>query len=178
MDEQDDYGAMRQVLTPAVCPLFGARTLALHVMPDLLAHRRRRSACVGVAQELSDMGITVPTFGMVKDNRHRTRALTAPSGQEISIVTVPALFALIGRIQEETHRFAIYCHKKLRSKRLKKSELDEIPGVGEKRKAELLKHFKSIAAIKQATLEELEQAIASNAAQAVYEHFHKGERTY
>ncbi len=177
MDNQDDYGAMRQVLHRRFAHYL-AKDKGFDVMPDLLLIDGGAVHASAVVQELTDMGITVATFGMVKDNRHRTKALTAPSGQEISIVTVPALFALIGRIQEETHRFAITYHKKLRSKRLKKSELDEIPGVGEKRKAELLKHFKSIAAIKQATLEQLEQAIASNAAQAVYEHFHKGERTH
>ena len=76
---------------------------------------------------------------MVKDDRHRTRALVTPDGQEIAIDTQQAVFALIGTVQEETHRFAISYHRQLRSKRLRYSELDAIPGIGPKRKQDLLK---------------------------------------
>jgi excinuclease ABC subunit C len=85
------------------------------------------------------------------------------------------VFAFIGNIQEETHRFAITYHRQLRSKRLKYSALDEIPGIGPKRKQELLKTFKSITAISQADLHELERLLPKDAAAAVYHHFHKEE---
>ena len=110
-------------------------------------------------------------FGMVKDDRHRTRALITPDGKEIAIDNQQSVFALIGNIQEETHRFAITYHRKLRSKRLRYSELDEIPVIGQKRKQELLKVFKSLAAIGQATLPELERLLPKDAAIAVYQHF-------
>lgn len=119
------------------------------------------------------MGLQFPIFGMVKDNRHRTRALVTPDGREISISTVPAVFALIGTIQEETHRFAITYHKTLRSRRLKASVLDEIPGIGDTRKQALLRHFKSVKAISQADFDTLRSVLPQNAAQAVFDYFHK-----
>ena len=111
---------------------------------------------------------------MVKDDRHRTRALVTPEGREIRIDNNQAIFALIGNVQEETHRFAITYHRQLRSKRLRYSQLDDIAGIGPKRKQELLRQFKSIAAISGATLPELERILPLNAAQAVYHHFHAG----
>ena len=90
--------------------------------------------------------------------------------------TTPAVFALIGRIQEETHRFAITYHRTLRSRRVRGSSLDEIKGVGEKRRLALLKHFKSVTAIRNATLDELSQVVPRSTAQAVYEYFHQQEQ--
>ena len=98
-----------------------------------------------------------------------------PEGREIALDGTPAVFALIGTIQEETHRFAITYHRELRSKRLRYSQLDEIPGVGPKRKELLLRRFKSLTAIGQATLEELKALLPADAAAAVYRHFHKEE---
>ena len=120
---------------------------------------------------LEELGLQFPVFGMVKDDRHRTRALVTPEGQEIRIDNNQAVFSLIGSIQEETHRFAITYHRQLRSKRLRYSELDGIPGIGPKRKQELLRQFKSLAAISQATLPELERLLPKDAAAAVYHHF-------
>ena len=108
---------------------------------------------------------------MVKDNRHRTRALVTSEGLEVNIDTQQAVFALIGNIQEETHRFAVTYHRQLRSKRLRYSELDGIPGIGPKRKEELLKTFKSLTGIRKASLYELERILPKDAADAVYRHF-------
>lgn len=113
---------------------------------------------------LNEVGVSFPVFGMVKDDRHRTRALVTTDGQEISIDTNQAIFSLIGNIQEETHRFAITYHRQLRSKRLRYSELDGIAGVGPKRKQEILKQFKSIKAIGEATLADLERLLPRDAA--------------
>jgi excinuclease ABC subunit C len=125
---------------------------------------------------LQELELHLPVYGMVKDDRHRTRALVTPDGAQIAIDSVQAVFALIGNIQEETHRFAITYHRSLRSKRLRYSELDSIPGIGPKRKQELLKTFKSLTAIGQATLHELERLLPKDTALAVYEHFRrKGE---
>ena len=124
---------------------------------------------------LRKLELEFPVFGMVKDDRHRTRALVTPSGQEIRIDNNQAVFSLIGSIQEETHRFAITYHRQLRSKRLRYSELDSIPGIGPKRKQELLRQFKSIQAIRQATLPELERLLPKDAAAAVYSHFQNTE---
>ena len=85
---------------------------------------------------LRELSIDIPVFGMVKDDRHRTRALVTPDGQEIGNFTpFPAVFAFIGGIQEEVHRFAITYHRLLRSKRMRESELEKIPGIGEKRQS-------------------------------------------
>jgi excinuclease ABC subunit C len=112
---------------------------------------------------------------MVKDDRHRTRALVTPEGLEIRIDNNQSIFSFIGTIQEEVHRFAISYHRQQRSKRLKYSELDEIAGIGPKRKEELLKYFKSITAIGKASLPELERLLPKDAAAAVYFHFRKKE---
>jgi excinuclease ABC subunit C len=98
-----------------------------------------------------------------------------PEGNEISIDSNQSVFSFIGNIQEETHRFAIQYHKQLRSKRLRYSELDGITGIGQKRKEQLLKQFKSLNAISQATLPELERVVPKDAASAVYHHFHNKE---
>ena len=120
---------------------------------------------------LDALNLDIPAFGMVKDDRHRTRALVHPDGREIGIQQVPAVFALIGQIQEETHRFAIEYHRQLQSGHVKTSTLDKIPGVGPKRRTELLKAFKTIKAISSAPLEELEKVVPKNTAQAVYQYF-------
>jgi excinuclease ABC subunit C len=112
---------------------------------------------------------------MVKDERHRTRALVTPDGMEIRIDNNQSVFSFIGTIQEEVHRFAISFHRQQRSKRLKYSELDGIPGIGPKRKQDLLKQFKSIASIGQASLVELERILPKDAAASVYQHFRSKE---
>ena len=130
--------------------------------------------CACLAQ--SEMGISVPTFGMVKDDRHRIRALVNADGQEIGIRADPAAFALVGRIQEETHRFAIEYHRSLRDK-VGTSALDKIPGVGEKRRNDLLKHFGTVKNIRAAGEEELCSAVPRNTAHAVFTYFHGKEET-
>ena len=173
---QDDYASMRQVLTRRFVH-YKAGDKGFDEKPDVLlidggiAH-------AGIAEEvLREQGLSIPVFGMVKDDRHRTRALVTAAGQEIAIDSQPAVFALIGTVQEEVHRFAISYHRQLRSKRLRYSELDRIPGVGPKRKQELLKKFKSLSAMGKASREELEQVLPRDAAEAVYRHFHKEETT-
>ena len=174
MEDQDDYASMRQVLCRRFCRYLDGDK-GFEEKPDALLIDGGVVHAQTVKEALALMGIELPIFGMVKDNRHRTRALVTPEGAEIGIQTVPAVFAFIGRIQEETHRFAITYHRQLRSRRVKGSQLDEIPGVGEKRRLALLKHFKSVTAIKAASVEELREAVPASTAQAVYEYFHKQE---
>ena len=134
-------------------------------------------AHANVAQEaLQALGLSFPVFGMVKDDKHRTRALVTPEGKEISIVSQQSVFSLVGNIQEETHNFAINYHRKLRSKRLRYSELDTIDGIGPARKQQLLKTFQSIKAIAAAPLPELERILPKDAALSVFRHFH-GDRS-
>ena len=176
MDDQDDYGAMRQVLHRRFAHYL-QQDKGFAQKPDCLLIDGGIAHAHAVAEELASMGIALPTYGMVKDDRHRTRALVTPEGQELGIHTNPALFSLIGAIQEETHRFAITYHKKLRSQRLRASELDEIPGIGEVRKQKLLRQFKSVKAIRNAQVEELRQVVPESAARAIYDYFHREEAT-
>ncbi len=176
MAGQDDYGSMRQVLQRRFTH-YKAGDAGFEKAPDLLLIDGGIVHANTAVEALAELDLTMPVFGMVKDDRHRTRALVTPQGDEISIVTQQAVFALIGNIQEETHRFAISYHRQQRSKRLRYSELDSIPGIGPKRKQELLKQFKSITAIRAASLMELERFLPRDAAAAVYRHFRKEEES-
>ena len=172
MDGPDDYASMDQVLRRRFQRyLDGDEKFA--DKPDLLlidGGENHARVAVGV---LHDLGLSIPVFGMVKDDRHRTRALVTPDGREIGIQGNQAIFSLIGQIQEETHRFAIEFHRQQQNQRVKGSVLDKIPGVGEKRRADLLKHFKSVKNIKAASLAELEEAVPKNTARAVYDYFNQ-----
>ena len=174
MEGQDDYGSMEQVLTRRFTH-YKAGDKGFDAAPDLLLIDGGVAHAGVAVKVLESLGLSFPVFGMVKDDRHRTRALVTPEGREIRIDNNQAIFALIGNIQEETHRFAITYHRKLRSKRLKLSELDDIPGIGPKRKQELLKTFGSLTAMRAASLMELERILPRDAAGAVYKHFHEEE---
>ena len=167
---QDDYASMHQIIRRRFTH-FKAGDAGFTEEPDLLLIDGGIAHANTALQALQELGLQFPVFGMVKDNRHRTRALVTPEGNEIQIDHHPAIFSLIGTIQEETHRFAITYHRQLRSKRLRYSELDNIPGIGPKRKQELLRQFKSLTAIGNATLPELERLLPKDAAAAVYHHF-------
>ena len=174
LTDQDDYASMHQVVKRRFAH-YKSGDKGFEAAPDLLLiDGGVNHANVAVAA-LEELGRQFPVFGMVKDDRHRTRALVTPQGQEIRIDNNQAIFALIGNIQEETHRFAITYHRQLRSKRLHYSELDGIPGIGPKRKQELLRQFKSLNAMSQATLPELERLLPKDAAAAVYQHFREKE---
>ena len=175
LTDQDDYASMRQVVTRRFVH-YKAGDKGFDEAPDLLLIDGGVTHAKVAVAALQELNLSFPVFGMVKDDRHRTRALVTPEGEEIRIDNNQAIFSLIGQIQEETHRFAITYHRQLRSKRLRYSELDGIPGIGAKRKQELLRQFKSLSAIGQATLPELERLLPKDAAAAVYHHFHeKGE---
>ena len=145
--------------------------------PDLLLIDGGREHVQVARRVLEGLGLDIPAYGMVKDDRHRTRALVHPDGREIGIQAVPALFALVGQIQEETHRFAIEYHRQIQSSHVKTSVLEKIPGVGEKRRTQLLKHFKTIKAIRNASLEQLEKVVPKNTAKAVYEYFRQEDKS-
>lgn len=174
LSNQDDYASMDQILRRRFRH-YKAGDKGFEEAPDLLLIDGGINHARVALRALQEMDLSFPVFGMVKDDRHRTRALVTPDGQEIRIDHTPAIFSLIGQIQEETHRFAITYHRQLRSKRLRYSELDNIPGIGPKRKQELLRQFKSLTAIGKATLPELERLLPKDAAAAVYHHFREKE---
>lgn len=171
MVHADDYGSMEQVLTRRFRRYLDGDE-KFGDLPDLLFIDGGENHAKVAVRVLEEVGLSIPVFGMVKDDRHRTRALVDPDGNEIGIQQIPAVFALVGRIQEETHRFAIEFQRLQQSKGVKGSALDQIPGVGEKRRNDLLRHFKSIKNIKAASLAALEEAVPRNTARAVYDHFH------
>ena len=175
LSNQDDYASMHQILHRRFSH-YKAGDKGFDETPDLLLIDGGINHANVALQALQGLDLSFPVFGMVKDDRHRTRALVTPEGQEIRIDNNPAIFSLIGRIQEETHRFAITYHRQLRSRRLRYSELDGIPGIGPKRKQELLRQFKSLNAIGNATLAELERILPKDAAAAVYHHFRAKEQ--
>lgn len=170
LSDQDDYASMEQVVRRRLLRL-QAGDKGFDKKPDLMlidGGINHAGIALGVVREL---GMDIPVFGMVKDDRHRTRALVTPEGKEIGIDTQQVIFSFIGNIQEETHNWAIGYHRKLRSKRLRYSELNQIPGIGEKRKQLLLKSFGSIQGISAAALSELERILPKDAARAVYNYF-------
>ncbi len=170
----DDYASMEEVLTRRIRRfLDGDAKFA--PLPDVFLIDGGATHAAIAEKVTKAFGLSVPVFGMVKDDRHRTRALTTAQGEEIDLRAVPEIFALIGKIQEETHRFAITYHHAKHSKNMTRSKLDEIFGVGKVRKALLRKAFGSEKKISEASLEELQKVLPSLAAQSVYNFYH-GEK--
>lgn len=170
LDNQDDYMSMYQVLQRRFTRYLSNESGFEH-MPDLLLIDGGVEHARIAERALEQLHLHFPVFGMVKNDKHRTRALVSSDGAEIRIDNNQSVFAFIGSIQEETHRFAISYHRKLRSKRLRFSELDNIPGVGVVRKQILLRVFKSLKGISNAALYELEQYLPRDVALNVYNHF-------
>lgn len=173
LDIRDDYASMSQAVYRRFAHLKNG-DCGFTEMPQLLLIDGGITHAAAAERSLGELGISVPVFGMVKDDRHRTRALVTSAGHEICINGNPAVFALIGNIQEETHRFAIEYQRSLRNVSFG-SELNSIPGVGSVRKNELLRHFKTLKAIRAASMDELTVVVPKNTAKAVFDHYHKNE---
>ena len=173
-EHPDDYASMREVLTRRLQRAADGDEKFLPLPDAFLIDGGETHA--RTAREVADaFGVRVPIFGMVKDDRHRTRALVTPEGREIGIVSNQAVFSLIGQIQEETHRFAITYHHESHSKSATRSALDGIPGLGPKRREALRKHFGTIRAIREADVDTLAAVVPRPAAEAVWNHFHGGQ---
>jgi len=168
---QDDYHSMIEVLSRRIAR-YKKEDERFVQLPDIMLIDGGTAHASAARKVLREAGIDLPVYGMVKDSKHCTRALVTPDGEEIGLSANPAVFALIGTIQEETHRFAVTYHQSLRSKNSYKSKLDLIDGVGEKRRNALLKKFGSLKAISTSTVEELSMVVPKNAAKSIYEHFH------
>ena len=178
----DDYACMREVLSRRF--LHGLKEReengagdafdSFTRFPDLIMMDGGRGQVNIALSVLEELDIHIPVCGMVKDDNHRTRGLYFQN-VEIPIDTHSEGFRLITRIQDEAHRFAIEYHKQLRGKAQVKSVLDDIPGIGPARRKALMRHFKSLEEIKQATPEELMEVPEINraAAQEIVEFFHK-----
>ncbi|MCQ2537412.1 MAG: excinuclease ABC subunit UvrC [Lachnospiraceae bacterium] len=170
----DDFGSMREVLTRRFEHYFRERddeskkADSFQRLPDLLLIDGGRGQVNSVLEVLNGMKLNIPVCGMVKDDRHRTRGLWF-NDEEVPIDTHSEGFHLVTRIQDETHRFAIEYHKSLRGKEQTHSILDDIPGIGKKRRIELMRNYSSLKEIKDADVEELASIEGMNikAAEAV-----------
>lgn len=175
---QDDYGSMAEVIERRLNEYEKHKKegIGFGRLPDLILLDGGKGQVNAVKSVMLAKGYEIPVFGMVKDNKHRTRAIT-DSGNEIAIANKRNVFTLVSNIQEEVHRFAIGYHRQKRKSTAFKSSLTEINGIGEKRAKALLKHFGTIANIKEADLEELEQAPTMNTvvARTVFNYFHSNE---
>ncbi|MEG1992965.1 MAG: excinuclease ABC subunit UvrC [Acetivibrio sp.] len=181
----DDYGSMREILTRRFQHGLREREElkekridtslgSFSVFPDLILMDGGKGQVNVAKQVLEELHLNIPVCGMVKDDNHRTRGLYYEN-KELPMDVHGEGFRLITRIQDETHRFAIEYHRSLRKKAQVHSVLDEIEGIGETRRKALLKHFKSLEVLKEASEEELLEVSSMNAdaAKAVYEFFRK-----
>lgn len=171
-DAHDDYGAMREVIRRRY-----SRVLKEGLpLPDLLVTDGGKGQ-MEVAREIleDELGLDIPIAGLAKDDKHQTSQLLYGNPPEvIPLKRTSEAFYLLQRVQDEVHRFAITFHRQLHEKNAITSVLDEIPGVGPKRKQQLLKHFGSIKKIREATLEELQDAgVSKKLASAIIDFFLK-----
>ena len=176
VEGQDDYGSMREVLRRRLQRAADGDEKFLP-LPDVFLIDGGVTHADAVREVAEQFGCTVPIFGMVKDDRHRTRALVTPEGREIGIVNDQAVFSLIGQIQEETHRFAITYHHQHHTKSAMRSVLDGVPGLGPKRQAELRKHFGTVKAIREADETALAAVLPQNVAHTLWIRLHEKEST-
>lgn len=153
---QNDYACMREVLERRFRRFLDKNETdeGFKRKPDLIFLDGGKGQVNAVEPYLRQMGIDVPVFGIVKDNKHRTRAIST-GGSEISVSSVKSAFTLITNIQDEMHRCAITYQKKLHSKITLDTRLTSVNGIGEKKAAKLIGHFKTITAIKEASAEEI-----------------------
>lgn len=170
----NDYASMEEVLTRRFTHESNGEFDSFARLPDLILMDGGRGQVNIAMKVLNELGISIPVCGMVKDDHHRTRGLYF-NNVEIPIDTSGEGFRLITRIQDEAHRFAIEYHRSLRSREQVHSILDDIPGIGDTRRKALLRKFKSVENIRDASEEELAQTESMNArsARQVYEFFHK-----
>lgn len=156
-DGQNDVGSMNEVLTRRFKHYYeDDDDSTFKILPDLILLDGGQPQVNAVLPVIRQMKLDVPVFGMVKDNKHRTRAI-AYDGGEIEINSHRAAFTLVSSIQEEVHRFAITYHHKKHQKSSFSTSLTNIDGIGDKKAKALLKHFKTISAIKSSSIDDLLQ---------------------
>ncbi len=173
-DGQDDYGSMREVISRRLNRYEEEKESGegFGRLPDLILLDGGVGQVNAVKPVIEAFGLDIPVLGMVKDNKHKTRAITK-DGQEIEIRSGRRVFTLVSSIQEEVHRFAITYHKEKHSRSALETKLTEIEGIGKKKAERLMKHFKSVSKIKAASEEQLKavEGIGDKDAKAIREYF-------
>lgn len=173
---QDDYASMAEVISRRFNEYEENKGTnnSFGILPDLILLDGGKGQLNAVLPIIEAFGYDIPVFGMVKDNKHRTRAI-ATNGGEVAINSKRQAFTLVSSIQEEVHRFSVAYHRNKHKKSTIGTSLINIDGIGEKKSKALLKHFKTISAIKNAKIDELCKVEGINKAQAekVYEYFQK-----
>lgn len=177
IDGQDDYGSMREVIARRLREYLNNKEKennSFGNLPDLILIDGGVAHTKAASEVLREFGINIPVFGMVKDSRHRTRAITT-SGAEIEIKNYGRLFNLITNIQDEVHRYTINYHKNLRNKRIVGSSLTRIRGVGRERAKTLLNKYGSVKSIAEASVEDLKliHGMPETVAKEIHDYFEK-----
>ncbi len=170
----DDYASLEEMLTRRLARAQKGDP-AFATLPDIIFMDGGLGQVTSARKAMQATGYDIPVVGLAKDDSHRTRAVVFADGTELDLRERPLLFKYAGTIQEEVHRFAIEYHRGLHGKRAISSVLDEIPGIGEKRRNALLSHFGSVDAIKAASEEELRavSGMDARAAKSIREFFDK-----
>ncbi len=175
---QDDYGSMREVISRRLNRYMENEGSGegFGKLPDLILLDGGQGQVSAVKPIIEAYGLDIPVFGMVKDSKHRTRAIT-DEGQEISINSGRRVFTLVSSIQEEVHRFAITYHKSKHTKNSLVLSLTKIEGIGEKKASALLRHFKTLSAIRTADRESLKsvKGITVKDAEKIFEYFNESD---
>lgn len=186
VDGQDDYESMKEVIYRRLVRYLeekqyleeddsaDPKKLKFIDLPDLIFVDGGANHVRKAKEALELSGLEIPMFGLVKDNKHRTRDITSDK-TEYRVFENPALFHLVAAMQEETHNNAVRYHHLVRTKNTTKSELLQIKGVGPKTRESLLKAFGSLTAIRNATVQELSQCVSKQAAENIFLFYHGKE---
>lgn len=169
MEKSDDTAAIEQVILRRYARLVSENKQ----LPNLILVDGGKGQIKAAIKALKELNLIIPVAGMVKNDRHQTHGLLDQSGTTVALPKNHPTFYLLGRIQDEVHRFAITFHRQQRVKKMTLSALDNIAGIGPKRKQRLLLHFPSLDDIQRASIEELQEAgLPQSSATVIYQYFH------
>ena len=164
----DDYASMREVVYRRYYRLL----MEQQVMPDMIIVDGGLGQIHAAEEVVDSLSLNIVVYGLAKDDKHSTAMLLDSNGERVEIHPKSSLFFLLTRMQDEVHRYAISFHKNVRNKSMVNSILDDVEGIGQKRKKDLLKHFKSLKRMKEASIEEISEVIPLNVAKELYNVLH------
>lgn len=168
----DDYASMREVVYRRYYRLM----MEQQPLPDMIIVDGGIGQIHAASEVIESLNLNIVVCGLSKDEHHSTALLLDSQGNQVPIDPKSSLFFLLTRMQDEVHRYAITFHKQKRGKSMVSSLLDSVDGIGEKRKKELLKHFKSLKRMREASVEELSEVVPRNVALNLYNELHKDEK--